>query len=296
MSPLVLWAFIAASLIGTSLLSGPRDTGVFLASRGLPLTPFLRAEVERRLVARRRGSLTWGLGGWAVGVLIGAMAGGSAPHAVSMLIVAPTLLGSGIGRIWGIARSTAPLDPAASRVARARAVGWRDYCTPRQRMAVALAGAGIVLACATAALVYWMGPLRPGGSALILLLGVGVVCLAFDSVLILAAVILGNRPQHAGDALALAWDDALRSSAMRDLLALIVGASVLAEIVIVGQACSWLITPEARALDMNGTLVLGMGAGAVLLLCCLAALVPWALEPAQPDSSPRAMQRGCVSR
>ncbi|MBM6978894.1 MAG: hypothetical protein I3J03_04160 [Actinomyces succiniciruminis] len=285
MSTFVVWVLIAAVVFqlpaASALRDGPgRDqrTEEYLDGQGLVLPPDLRQQVLSRLHLRSHTAVAWGWGGWAVGVAMAAAAQAvGAVHLVPLITLLATALGHATGAIVGLMREVVDPLPVAPRVARTRATTWRDYCDRWDRRAAFLAVLSTAVACIAALGVWAMTPLRPDGGWLVLAAVIAAgACVGVAEMLCLRlAVVLADRPQRAHSDLELAWDDALRSGAVRGVLDVVVGTGLLATLVILGTSATWLIAPEVRARGMELTAFLGLAALLVGLACWAAILVPW---------------------
>ncbi|SDN20391.1 hypothetical protein SAMN05216355_101195 [Actinomyces ruminicola] len=287
MSAFVIWVLVAAVVFqlpaASALRDGPgsgRDqrTEDYLAGQGLALPPDLRQQVLSRLRLRSRAAIAWGWGGWAAGVAmaVAAQAVGAA-HVVPLITLLATALGHATGAIVGLMREVADPLPTAPRVARARATTWREYCDRWDRRAALLSVLATAIACIAALGVWALTPLRPDGGWLVpaAVIAAGV-CVGVAEILCLRlAVVLADRPQRAHSDLELAWDDALRSGAVRGVLDVVVGTGLLATLVVLGTSATWLIAPEVRARGMELTALLGLAALLVGLVCWAVILVPW---------------------
>ena len=250
-----------------------RRADAFLRQQGLPLSAGLHQDLRARLRRHERASQLWGWGGWVLGVGLAAIAALlDAERVIALLIFSATGLGYAIGASISASQSAAALAPEAPRVARLRAMTWTDYCTRWERWAALAAAIGVMLACSTTTAVWVMVPVRPAGGwlvpAAVILLGLCIV--AAMAALVRTAGAVADRPQRARTRLELAWDDALRSRAVRGLLTVIVVMGLEASLLILATSAMWVLTAEHR---VRATLTaVAFAAG---LVCWAGILVPW---------------------
>ncbi|MDU0349281.1 hypothetical protein [Actinomyces sp. MRS3W] len=287
MNIIVLWTIIVVILLDSQSTlrwgtrrgnTEPEVVGAFIGAQGLPVSPALRQAVSERLVRRERTALAWGWGGLAVAVALGlGLTAADAEHMVPSVLVALTAAAYALGSVVGVTRRSQSLDLTAPRVARSLAVSWRSYAPRPERIAALAAIPAVVLAGMGALGVWAATPLRPRGGVLIPLVVIGGVLVGAGAVsaLIHGAMVLADRPQRARVPLELAWDDALRSLAVRRLLGLAVGLSMVLSLFLLGTSATWLIAPEVRERGMTLTAVLGMAAFACGVLCWALVAVPW---------------------
>ncbi|MDO4242689.1 MAG: hypothetical protein Q4C85_02825 [Actinomyces sp.] len=202
-----------------------------------------------------------------------------AANIVPAVLLGTTALGVAVGAVVGVSRAIADLYPDAPRVAHASATTWRSYCTDWDRRAVLISMAAVGVACLTSVGVWSLAPVPPDGGQLVpvAVLVAGVCVLAGSAALLCLAMALADRPQRAHCDLELAWEDALRSTAVRGLLDVAVGIGLVAVLGVLATSTTWLVDPEVRARGMGLTAALSVAAFAVGVLCWAAALVPWQL-------------------
>ena len=190
----------------------------FARSVGLNLPPEIEPAVRARLTSRVRGGC---LG--AVVALVAAAAAlqfwvdvdAAAPLAV-LLLIGAVFAGYAVGAAGASLRS-ADHDPDRIRVARSRAVGVPDFLAPVELVgARVVVAVGFLVATATVVVGATGGAPTSGNFAVtVLLAGAGVVTLVAFEIVSRRVV---ARPQPAGTPSELVWDDAVRSTLLRDLV------------------------------------------------------------------------------
>ncbi|MDO5499904.1 MAG: hypothetical protein Q4F67_09515 [Propionibacteriaceae bacterium] len=260
------------------------------AKYGLPLPPPLRERVLSRVNPRERTALLWGLGGIVAGALAGLLvrfATASQDSTTGVLVLFGGAVGMSLGSYRGVVRTQLPMSPDAPRVARSTETSLADYVTPAERWAVRLVPGAMVLAIATVWLVWAQVPVRPPGGLLAPLLATAIAAmiLAVWALLAHARTRLVDRPQQAHDDLELAWDDALRGAAIRDLQDTAISLGLLGTFGLLVLAGSWVIPPEVRANAEQLTLNLGLTALVVGAVCWIALLTPWGIGRSRRNPS-----------
>lgn len=217
--PLVFVGVLAtAALVLLALTLVPafraRQSRSLARAVGLELGPAVAARVERRLTLRTR------LG--AVGALIGLAAGTATVLASDLGLTADAWLVNGgffIGLGVGVsASSLVPLDRSAApsiRVARSRDITLSDYLAPHELVPTRVLVVAAVLASAV-----WLVPndaiavpaLFPAAPIMAVLAAGAAIVLEVGGRAVIA------RPAPAETADHLAWEDALRATALRQML------------------------------------------------------------------------------
>lgn len=285
MTPLTTWAIFAGAIVlGTTTRPGTRtpadaanERAKLARTLGLPLTDELAPRVLHRNDERKLTASMWGWSALVAGLIAAAVASSLGHGELGpLLILGLTVVGLSAGNVIGALRSKASLDDDAPRVARATATTADDYTTKGERVAVLLAAFGIVVSIAAAIAVWAFLPLRPVGVAMpMTIAAVGVAAVAVILVLRWLVGRVVERPQHANSDLELAWDDAARALAARELQELAIGIGLATTLHMLVTAGTWVIEPEVRAAGMETTLALGSTALAVGAVCWFAVFVPW---------------------
>jgi hypothetical protein len=282
-----IYLLLVASLVTIAVdAASPRRHGAQLAKlaarMNLPVTPEVEPLVRARL--RRRA---WGVGlGGGVVVAAALTAGLLSPELRQSPVAAAAVLvagfaGTGVGAAVAATGSVPRPAADAVRVARTAPPRVADYVGPPEllgaRLVVGLALVAVVVGGVVAvtglggalppiALVDWVTGI-PGVTALVAVVGLVVTEVAMRR--------LVDRGQPAVSELDLAWDDALRSMALRDL--------VTAPVVLgfVGLTGTLTVLGDAAAgggPGSVGNVVVGvLGLGVVVLLTLAAGVVIWAL-------------------
>ena len=182
----------------------------------LDLPSRLERVVGARLMARERGA---GIGGFVftvAAILVLTLWSDPLDDALlgSWFVVGALLAGAGVGTAVAALITRGDVAPGRPRVARAGAVAVRDYVAPFERI-----GARVVVVLAVAAWIVVTAVDVPDDGALALGLAFFAVAGAVTLVLFeVASRRIVDVPQPAGSTAELVWDDAIRASALRDLL------------------------------------------------------------------------------
>ena len=250
----------------------------FARSIDIDLPPALEPAIGRRLAVREvvaMGAgllLAWG----SVAVLAGttdADDAGLVLAAAFLTFLLGHAIGNGITAWWELARSALPTGP---RVARATVLTPGDYVAPIERL-----GARVMVAVSVVAA---LGVLVADGAGWFA--GATLPALVVGAVLVLPPVTLAvhellaarlvRRPQPAGSALDLAWDDAMRAQTLRDMVTVPLAAGAYAPLALLGTLGEQLDGTYPRSLVFD----LVTGAFLVLLLALrVTAGVAIALRP-----------------
>ncbi|WP_411698138.1 hypothetical protein [Conyzicola sp.] len=173
----------------------------------------LEPGVSSRFVAQGRGATIGGLS-FAVAAVLALQGGilvGDGPSSSLWLVFGAVLVGSLVGSTVAAFTGSTAIASDQPRVARSRAVSVADYLSPLERVgAWVLVGASVVATVA-------MSVIGVGGAVfpVALLAGLGAVTLVMFEV---ASSRIVDRSQPAGSTADLVWDDAMRSSILRDLI------------------------------------------------------------------------------
>ncbi|HHV21598.1 MAG TPA: hypothetical protein GXZ30_08730 [Propionibacterium sp.] len=264
------------------------------AKHGLPLPAALRARVLARVSPRERTALTWGFAGIAVGLLVALIVrfGTGTEDTSGPFILLGGTIGMSVGSYRGVLRAKLAPTPDAPRVARSRATSLDDYVTAPERWAVRLVPAAIALTIAAIWVIWALAPVRPGLLTPLLATGFAAATVVVWALLMHARSSLLDHPQHAHDDLELAWDDALRTAAIRDLQDTGLSLGLLGTLSLLILAGSWVIPPHVRAGAEDLTFALGLVAFATGALCWLALLIPWGVGRARRNPSLRLWPQG----
>lgn len=294
---LAIWIAITAGLIAAAapITGGHRSRinekqfAKLPRKHGLPLPQGLRGAVLARVNPRERTALK---GGW-IGLGVGAVTGlgvqvASRSDAFSgVFVMLGAGLGMSLGSYVGVRRTALTLLPDAPRVARSRATGLEDYVTAAERWAVRLVPVTVGITVAAMWAIWALAPVKPAGGVLGPVLGtlVAVAVIGVWALLTRARAGLVDAPQHAHDDLELAWDDALRSAAIRDVQDTGISLGMLTTFGLLVMTVSWLIQPDVRTGAEPGTIPLGLTAFATFVFCWALLLIPWGIGRARRNPS-----------
>jgi hypothetical protein len=194
----------------------------FASSVGLTLTDALRDVVTDRIALRHRG----GAAGLVVGIAATAFILGTDPNssdyfATPFLLIGGGFAGAAIGVAIAATRASAPLDPDAVKFARSSAVSLSDYVAPLERT-----GARLVVALGVVTLAAAIATGAKVSAVLIALAALGV---ASQLVFEIVGRRIVDRAQPSSSPADLTWDDAVRSSVLRDMVTapIILGADTV---------------------------------------------------------------------
>lgn len=282
-----VWVALAAVLVVVRTRTGRAQLLHGTARRSeLRLPPGERAEV----VARRLGHRTTaGALGMSLALLGPALLLPGDLVVGRLELGVPLLLGAGfLGAAVGTAAHTLLLArrpaTAGPRVARPRDVSLADYVSPLERWSTVVAVSLAPVLAAVALLV----PRVPGASEpdLGLVLTAAVLPpLALAAALVVCRLVLA-LPQPATSSLELAWDDALRSQSLRDVLTVPLYAGLMGTVLLAAHTAMSL--PDRLASLAVPVVVLGAMLLLGLLLVVTLASRPWrhARRRLWPDSTP----------
>jgi MFS family permease len=173
----------------------------------------LEPGVSARFVAQGRGATIGGLV-FLVAAVLAIQAGtyvGDGPASALWVIVGAVLVGSLVGGTVAAFTSSTAIASDQPRVARSRAVSVADYLAPLERVGAWVLVVASVVVAVTMSVVGVGGAVFP----VALFAGLGAVTLVMFEV---ASARIVDRSQPAGSTADLVWDDAMRSSVLRDLI------------------------------------------------------------------------------
>lgn len=284
---LAVWIIITFAIIAAAApITGGRGTKInekelnkLSQKSGLPLPAPLRQAVLNRVAPRERSALTGGFIGFGVGILVGAVvqiATGSDDLGGPFVMIGAAI-GLSLGHYTGVRRTRHSFAEDAPRVARSQATTLADYATSAERWAMRLVPVTTLVTVITVWVIWALVPTKPAGGALspILATVVAIVVLLVWGLLARARTSLVEQPQHAHGDLELAWDDALRSSAVREVQDTAVAMGMLVTLGLLVLAGTWVVPGEVRAGAEQLTLNLGIAAFVVGLICWALLLAPW---------------------
>ena len=226
----------------------------------LRLPAHLEGVMGRRLMARLRA------GAVGAAVFVAAAAAALArfvepdrgSNLAGLLVIGAGFVGIGVGTAVAALTAGSSVTPDQPRVARSGAVAVKDYLAP-----VELVGARVVVAAAVLLLV-WVNVFTARNASVDY---VGITLFSVFGVLSLVIFEVASRrivdqSQPAGSTAELVWDDAIRASALRDLV-----TAPLA----LGVYC--LLFGFVSVADANGDVVFGLLGGIVFVVLLAAAIV-----------------------
>lgn len=284
-----IWIIISVGVLFATapVTSGMRkvnekELAKYANKQKLPTPNHLRPALIERITQRERAALTCGIAGIVISFVIGAILqtafGG---WDADMPIAGPlTLMGVGFGGgLGGLVATyrTKPLAPEQPRVARPIETTLGDYVSKGERIALWLAPVSIALSTAA----MWIIAARtPGVIAeysnqfVMLTVVAGFLLLLWGAMLFACTHIL-NRPQHAGDDLELAWDDAERTVALRGLIDNAIAMAMVSSLVTLVGVANVIISPQVREGAQDLTAGLGGLAFIIGLVCWAILLIPY---------------------
>lgn len=194
----------------------------FAGSVGLALPDALRDVVTDRIALRQRGGSAGLVAGIAATAFILSTDLRSSEYfATPFLLIGGAFAGAAIGVAIAATRASAPLDPDAVKFARASAVSLSDYVSPLERT-----GGRIVVALGVVTLIAAIATGAEVSAVLIALAALGVASLLVFEIVGRRIV---DRAQPSISPADLTWDDAVRSSVLRDMITapIILGADTV---------------------------------------------------------------------
>lgn len=284
-----IWIIISVGVLFATapVTSGMRkvnekELAKYANKQKLPIPNHLRPALIERITQRERAALTCGIAGivisFVIGVILQTAFGG---WDADMPIAGPLTLmgvafGGGLGGLVATYR-TKPLAPEQPRVARPIETTLGDYVSKGERIALWLAPVSIALSTAA----MWIIAARtPGVIAeysnqfVMLTVVAGFLLLLWGAMLFACTHIL-NRPQHAGDDLELAWDDAERTVALRGLIDNAIAMAMVSSLVTLVGVANVIISPQVREGAQGLTAGLGGLAFITGLVCWAIVLIPY---------------------
>lgn len=279
---IVLVVLSVAALVWIILLLTPGRRAAtarrFARSIDLDLPPTLAPAIGRRLAVRELAAMGTGLLlGWGS---VAMLAAAIDPDDAGLLLAAAFLtfllghaIGNGVTAWWEVTRPVAPTGP---RVARATVLTQGDYVAPVERLgARVLVAVSVVVALGVLVADdagWFTGVTLPAFWIAAALVTPPALLAAHE----LLAARLVRRPQPAGSALDLAWDDAMRSQTLRDMVTVPLAAGAYAPLAVLGALGEQLDGAWPRSVVFD----IVHGALFVLLAALLvAAVIAMALRP-----------------
>lgn len=274
--------FATAPVTGGMRKVNEKELAKYANKQKLPTPKHLRPALIERITQRERAALICGIAGIVISFVIGAILqtafGG---WDADMPIAGPITLmgvafGGGLGGLVATYR-TKPLAPEQPRVARPIETTLGDYVSKGERIALWLAPVSIALSTAT---MWIIAASTPGVIAeysnqfVMLTVVAGFLLLLWGAMLFACTHIL-NRPQHAGDDLELAWDDAERTVALRGLIDNAIAMAMVSSLVTLVGVANVIISPQVREGAQDLTAGLGGLAFITGLVCWAIVLIPF---------------------
>lgn len=251
------------------------------SSLGLALLPELEETVRRRI--RRRNVFT--MTGAVLGGIVGYGLMGFLPIETGFfgspstwLILVAWFAGLGVGATLSALTDRTTIDPDAPRVARTGVVGLADYSAPVERL-TARAVVAVALIVAMAALVLLAtGAVPPenrlGTIAPLIMSGFAALALAVYEI---GGRRIATRGRPSASPAELAWDDALRSLAIRDMVGAPLFVGVYSAIMLVAA-----VMPALRVFDdLTGVIVTGSVIGLIAVVAITAMVISLLGRPQQ---------------
>ena len=232
-----IWIAIAVPIVlGASRIFGSRgrvderQLARYAGRVGLPLPDALRAPVLARIRQRERTSVAFGLGGLVIGAVVGfvleATLGDEGLGAPFLFLGAA--FGMSLGSFVALRRMRASLVEGAPRVARSFASEADHYSTSAERFASRVSALTLIVAAAAGVGLLVLLPGAFTTTTMPIVFGVAVALAAASWLLLWwAERAAAATPQFANSDLELAWDDAERVSAVRELRRLMVAVGIL---------------------------------------------------------------------
>lgn len=217
------------------------------------------APVARRLQGRLTAGVVGAVSGLALAVLVvpadgpdGAVPSPAVPSVIGLAFVGLALATAA----HSLVVSRRPVAADGPRVARGRDVGLADYVNGFERRSAVVVSLlpGVVALVAGGAVVTGLLEAPPVRVGLLVLLAVVPPVVLVGSLGLVRAVLTARQP--AGSTEELAWDDALRSLALRDVISVPLYAGLVATVLAGAEIAVNL--PPALAPAATGVLVLGL--------------------------------------
>jgi hypothetical protein len=286
------WIYIvfSAALVGAAAPYGfartetARRKGVDRLARRIDLAvPTSRIEEERvgmRLAARERYIAIGGGIGLVVAVLATLFLPGFDRNNFSMLgIFLLTLTGIAVGAGISALTTTRELPDDVPRIARLSSPTLRDYVQPLEYgSAIAATVVAVLVTVVALPLGFVFGGLAGSDSVLPIVVTICAL-LSLMAALLVSRSILG-RGQRAGSVLELAWDDAIRATALRDLVSVPLALGFAGSLVPLVTIVSGIRLVQPYTSVDNVLAVCAMiGVGAISLIGVILAIVSLAAKP-----------------
>ena len=285
----MIWVIISVGMLFATapVTSGMRkvnekELAKYANKQKLPTPNHLRPALIERITQRERAAVICGIAGivisFVIGVILQTAFGGwdaDMPSAGPLTLMG-VAFGGGLGGLVATYR-TKPLAPEQPRVARPIETTLGDYVSKGERIALWLAPVTIAL---SAAAMWVIAARTPGVIAeysnqfVMLTVVAGFLLLLWGAMLFACTHIL-NRPQHAGDDLELAWDDAERTVALRGLIDNAIAMAMVSALVTLGGVANVIISPQVREGAQDLTAGLGGLAFITGLVCWAIVLIPY---------------------
>lgn len=279
-----IWIIIS---VGVLLAAAPITGGVrkvnkkaldtYATKQRLPIPTHLGPALIERITQRERATLICGIAGivisFVIGLILQTTFGG---WDATMPIAGPlTVMGVAFGAGFGglvAAYRTKPLDPEQPRVARPIQTTTGDYVSKDERIALWLSPVSIALSLAAMWIIaaFTPGVMTKYTHQFVMLTVVAGFLLLLWGAMLFACTHIVNRPQHAGDDLELAWDDAERTVALRGLIDNAIAMAMVSSLVTLAGVAKAITDPQVR--EGAQDLTAGMG-----LLAFITGVVCWAI-------------------
>ncbi len=228
----VVWIVAAVALLAAAApltwdrKPSSREKALDRYARGMnvAITPEVEEIVVARLIRRERSITFGGLSGIAAALAVTPfLPGGFESSVVGIVIFGAFLTGVAIGASVASASASLRSDDVRPRIARASTPEYRDYVVGIERWGVRITVALGVLSVVSAFIAQATGVLGDTALTAKSYLGSGIPTIAAASVVaVIAAEVVARRiiarSQRAASTTELAWDDALRATALRDLV------------------------------------------------------------------------------
>lgn len=287
MGSLIVWAAVAVTMVGGYGRPAAKLTGAtvdevgaarFATVHQLPLPVGVRERVFGLVRVREAKARQFGWVGLGVGIALGVLAHVTGYEGLTgLLVMIPVGLGLTVGGCRGAQAQHPSSLQDAERIAHPRAVEVADYTTPQERTALLVSVGTVLVSLITSAVIWWLVPVRPksGGWVLGAFLAAFMVVIAAVAWVWQEVTRVVETSQQASTELELAWSDALRADAVRDLIDAGVGLGMVAVLAILATAANWVLPSSVRSQGMIITAQLGMTALLVGVLCWSVVLAVW---------------------
>lgn len=251
------------------------------SSLGLALLPELedtvRRRVRRRTVFTMTGAVLGGIVGYGlVGLL--PLETGFFGSASTWLILVAWFAGLGVGATLSALTDRTSIDPDAPRFARTGVVGLADYSAPVERLTARVVVAVVLIVAVVTLVLLATGAMPPesrvGTIAPLIMSGIAALALAVYEI---GGRRIATRGRPSASPAELAWDDALRSLAIRDMVSAPLFVGVYSAVMLVAAAM-----PAFRVVDdLTGLIVTGAIIGLIAVVAITAMVVSLLGRPQQ---------------